>query len=219
MIRKIFLTLFFCLFLPLPAWARRGVGVSTGKIIVEEKLMPGVIYKLLPLNVVNTGDESSDYEAEITYYQDQEEFSPPQAWFKLSPKEFYLKPGETEMVEISLSVPIKAIPGDYFCFLEGHPVVKAEEGVTAVNVAAAAKLYFTIAPANFWQGVYYRLVSLWKNNMPWSLRGAVAAGIIILGIVFRKFFNIQIAVKEKPEKKTKKKEKKKSVQKAKTKNE
>lgn len=189
--------IFFVFSLLTPAAARIGVGVGTGKIQVEEVLKGGMSYQLPPLTVLNTGDESSDYEATVTYHQDQPELIPPEKWFDFSPSEFYLEPGEAQVVEIKLSLPIKATPGDHFAYLEGHPVKKSQAGETSIGVAAAAKLYFTISPANFWQGIYYKIASFWKDNLPWTNLLAILLAVLVMGTLFRKFFKIQLEVKKK----------------------
>jgi len=180
------------------ALAKLGVGVGTGKIVVEEKLKPGQIYKLPSLSIVNTGDEPANYAAGVEFLENQKEEKPPREWFSFDPQgEFYLEPGQSKDVEIRLNIPLKARPGEYFAFLEGHPTKKAEGGATTIGVSAAAKLYFSVAPANFLQGIYYRLLSLWKAYQPWT---NIALGTLIFTILIskiRKTFNIQISLKGK----------------------
>ena len=185
------------LVLPVIAIARIGVGVGTGKIIVEENLKPGIIYQLPPLTILNTGDEDSEYFASVAYHQDQEENEPDKSWFKFSPEKFDLSPGEAQTVEIKLDLPVKVKPGDYFAYLEGKPAKKSESGKTTIGVAAAAKLYFTVDPGNFFQGLYYKGVSLWKSCSPW---GSIILTVIIITLVatfLKRQFNININVKKK----------------------
>jgi hypothetical protein len=105
-----------------------------------------------------------------------------------------LGPGQAQAVEIQLTVPVKGVkPGDYFCFLSGYPIQKSEAGVATVGIAAATKLYFTVAPANVFQGIYYRFVSLYNRYHPWD---TIVLALIALAIVTRliaKKFKIQIA--------------------------
>ena len=52
-----FLVVFLALLaFPFLVYAKLGVGVATGKIVVEDKLRPGMIYNLPALTVLNTGD-------------------------------------------------------------------------------------------------------------------------------------------------------------------
>lgn len=199
----IFLLALVFLLAPSLASARLGVGVGTGKIVVEDELKPGTIYTLPSLTVLNTGDEEADYEAAITYHQDQPELEPPEEWFSFSPQKFFLEPGQAQEVKIKLNLPVRAQPGEYFAYLEGHPLKKAEKGQTSIGVAAAAKLYFTVVPANLVLGVYYRALSFWQTYSPWTQRGAILLGLIILWSLLRRRFKIQV-VSQKPPAKGKK---------------
>ena len=192
--------LFIFSFSPSLVSARVGVGVGTGKIVVDEILNPGTIYKLPPLTVFNTGDEPSTYEATVTYHEQQSELKPDSSWLTFDPPSFDLLPGDAQRVEITLSLPVKTVPGKYFAYLEGHPLKTVESGVTSVGVAAAAKFYFQVAPANFFEGLYYRIISFFKTYAPWTY---VAVGLIAfanLVLIIRRFVKIDISVKTKNKK-------------------
>lgn len=185
---------------PLFASAAVGVGVGTGKIIVDEPLKPGLIYTLPTLSVLNTGDEAGDYGVSIEYHEGQEAradmgFKPAEGWFTFEPANFHLEPGTSQTVQIRLNLPVNGIrPGQYFAYLEGHPVQATVAGQTRVGIAAAAKLYFTVEPANFIAGVYYRVMSLFALYAPWSYVGLaiVAAGVLIA--LFRRFFSFNLGI-------------------------
>jgi len=194
-VKKIGLGLVLFLLTASSVFATIGVGVGTGKIRIDDKLKPGLIYELPPVTVLNTGDESSDYEVTVSYHEKQKEKMPAASWFIFSPKKFNLKPGKTQVVKIKLNLPVRAEPGNYFAYLEGHPIKKGISGNTTIGVAAAAKLYFTVIPGNFLEGIYYKIVSFWRVYAPWPQR-AVIAVIILLGyILAKKFFNIEINLK------------------------
>ena len=177
-------------------FARIGVGVGTGKIEVDEPLKPGGIYDLPFLSVFNTGDESADYEIEVTYHSKQPQLRPFQEWFSFSPSLFHLEPNKAQSVAIKLALPVKTEPGDYFAYLEAHPVVKAGPGTT-IGVAAATKIYFSVVPANIWQAIGYRISSFWTMYSPWTwVVLAIVLGAIIIAL-FRKHFALQIRVKKK----------------------
>lgn len=198
--KKFFLSLglfIFCLFLfNNLVLGRIGVGVGTGKIIITEKLKAGMSYNLPPFTVINVGDEASDYETAITYHDNQPELLPLGEWFEFSPKKFYLEPKEAQAIDITLSLPLKTIPGNYFAYVEGHPV-RVIEGGAAINVAAAAKLYFTIAPANIFEGIYYKVLAFWKSNLPWTNVVAIIIGAVAIILIFRKFFKFKVSVGKK----------------------
>lgn len=173
-------------------YARLGVGVATGKVVVEEKLKPGILYHLPPLTVVNTGDVEADYQVVISYFQDQPQLEPGQDWFIFSPQSFHLQPNKVQVVNITLNLPVTAKPGDYFAYLEAHPVQKAKSGVTTIGIAAAAKLYFTVIPANVLQAIYYKIISFWTLYAPWTNYAAIGIVVVICIILIKKNLNIEI---------------------------
>ncbi len=191
------------LFLPILVLAKIGVGVGIGKIVVDQPLKPGLIYTLPSLPVLNTGDEPGEYGVSVEYHEGQETnpemgLKPKKEWFSFEPSTFYLKPGQVQQVQIKLSLPLKGVkPGNYFVYLEGHPIKKSVTGQTSVGVAAAAKLYFTVAPANIFEGIYYRILSLWVMYSPWC---QIVLGMLVVAIIiaiFRKFFTLQIGIRKK----------------------
>ena len=187
------------------ALAGVGVGVNLGKIEIDQPLKPGGIYNFPSLGVINTGDEPGEYELAVTYHQDQEQFRPGSEWFSFSPGSFPLEPGQSKSVAVTLVLPMKVKPGDYFAYLEAHPVMKAGPGTT-IGVAAATKTYFTISPANIGQAIYYKISSLFALYAPWTyiVLSVILAAIVIL--LFKKYFTFQIGISRK-EKERKEKEK------------
>ncbi len=179
-----------------PALARLGVGVATGKIEIKETLHPGSVYRLPPFTVVNTGDEPSDYTVGISQLQGQRELSPNPAWFSYSPATFSLDPGATRAVTVTLAIPVRGVtPGTYFAYLSAHPATKVQGG-SSVGIAAAAKLYFSVAPANIFASLYYRIRSLWQDYLPWSnVVAAVMVGSLIL-VYLRHTFSFTIRKKQ-----------------------
>ncbi len=202
--RKNFFVLFFLLtaflILPTGVLAKIGVGVGTGKIQVDEKLRPGIIYQLPSLTVLNTGDEESDYGVLVSFNEKQSELKPKEEWFIFSPQKFHLKPTEVKMVDIKLNLPLRMDPGDYFVYLEARPVTGPNKGGVSIGIAAAAKLYFTVVPANPVLGAYYKVVSFFKVYAPWPQRVLAVIGIILILVLFKKFFNLNIGLKKSPDK-------------------
>ncbi len=193
----LFMVFTFLFFVPTLALASIGVGVGTGKIQVEDKLKPGIIYELPPLTVLNTGTEPSDYEVSISYFEKQPELMPELSWFMFSPPTFYLEPGKSQVVNVKINLPLNAKPGDYFAYLEGHPIKRVQAGINTVGVAAAAKLYFTVVPTNIFSAIYYKIISIFAIYSPWPqvVTGTV---ILIVGLrIFSRFFNLNIGLKRK----------------------
>ncbi|MCH7756852.1 hypothetical protein IIC45_02080 [Patescibacteria group bacterium] len=189
------LTLLF-LTLPLFALASVGVGVNLGKINIDEPLKPGGLYTFPIIGVINTGDEAGDYAFEVTYHQDQPELRPDAEWFSFSPAAFHLEAGESQNVEIKLSLPVKMKPGDYFAYLEAHPVVISGPGTT-IGVAAATKTYFTVVPANLWQAMVHRVSTFFAQNAPWPhvVLSVLFAAVLIA--LFRRNFSLNLGISRK----------------------
>lgn len=200
--KKVLLCLsFLFLLFPSTVSAIIGVGVGTGKIQVDEDLKPGIIYELPSLSVLNTGDEPSEYQVSVTYHEKQPELSPPESWFIFTPHEFHLEPGQAQIVDVKLNLPLQIEPGDYFAYLEAHPLKKAQTGGnTSIGIAAASKLYFTVTPANIWSAIYYKAISFWNVYAPWPQRVAIGLGIIVVLLIIKKFFNFEVGLKKKPAK-------------------
>lgn len=184
------------IFFPSLVAATLGVGVGTGKIEVKDKLKPGVIYELPPLTVLNTGTETADYGVDVAYHEKQTQLRPPKNWFEFSPETFRLEPAKAQIVKIRLDLPLKAEPGDYFAYLEGHPIRAAKNGNTSIGVAAAAKLYFTVVPANLGQAVFYKAASLWKIYSPWPQRFLLLLAAGGAYLIAKRYFNIQIGLRK-----------------------
>jgi hypothetical protein len=180
--------------------AKIGVGVNTGKIQVDEKLKAGMIYKLPSITVINTGDEPAEYITSVAYHQNQPELRPEQSWFIFTPQKFHLDAGKGQLVEIKINLPLRVEPGNYFAYLEGRPVATVKKGTTTLGVAAAAKLYFTVVPANIFYGIYYKIVSFFGVYAPWPQRVVTVILIIGLLVLFKKFFNIQINLRKSDDK-------------------
>jgi len=176
------------------AFAKVGVGVGLGKVQIDEELFPGGIYNLPSLPVLNTGDEDGTYEVEVTYLTDQEEMRPASEWFSFSPQSFPLVAGASQLVDVSLTLPVDARPGDYFAFLEAHPVAEGE-GVT-IGVAAATKLNFSVEPRGILGAAVERLRSLIEANRPAAYVLGTIAGLFIVYSLGKKFLDVKVGLKK-----------------------
>ncbi len=188
------------LILPAAVFARIGVGVGAGKIYTDEQLRAGGIYDLPAVPVLNTGDETANYQVSVQYFEKQETRSdmglrPAEEWFTFTPQTFSLEPGKVQTVKVTLTLPTKVTPGNYYALLEAQPMKKSVAGETSIGIAAATQLWFTIAPANFFQGIYYRFISLYSRYHPWDT--IVLAVIFVAALLWyiSKRFKFQIARK------------------------
>ncbi len=171
-------------FLCLPAidvQAQLGVGIMPGIVQVDEPLLPGGRYNLPSLQVVNTGNVSSDYGVELASTAQQEQLQPPADFIILSPTSFHLEPGANQVVSLSLDIPLKAAPGNYLAYIEAHPVATSTGGGMQIGVAAATKLYFTVKPANVFVAVTNSIANFFTRNAPLSyiVPGVVALGLLV----------------------------------------
>lgn len=175
-----------------PGYAQVGVGVSIAKIVVDDPVSPGEIYRLPSVGVMNTGQEAGEYEVAVFYHHEQKELRPPQDWFAFKPETFHLEPGESQSVAITLSIPVNAKPGDYFAYIEAHPISK-ETGVV-IGIAAATKLYFTVKPANVFAGVVARVSAFFETTAPGSYIGLGILAVIVVILVSRRYFRVRFRV-------------------------
>ena len=153
---------------------RVGVGIGTGKIQISEMVLPGKQYELTSISVINTGTVPAEYHTTITYHEQQSEKQPLLEWFSFSPDTYYLEPGQSQLVKVSMNMPLSVEPGDYFAYVEAQPTEKVENGGGAViGVAAAARLYFTVKPSNILMAAYYRHCSFYQlHKVAFHVAGA-----------------------------------------------
>src|SRR3989344_3728150 len=156
----------------------------------------GGIYELLSLRIFNTGDEVTTYGMGVAFHQDYLQLRPDKSWFSFNPSTFTINPGESQEVSITMLVPLKGEPGDYFAFIESGPVPTNAPG-TSVGVAVATKLYFTLIPANLFQAISFRVSSFFETYSPWSWGGLGLVIIVILFGLFRRFFSFNVAMRKK----------------------
>jgi len=198
-VRILFFVLLAAVVLVVPAaQARIGVGVGLGKVQIDQPFKAGGVYQLPALPVLNTGDEPAEYEVTVEFHENIPQLWPERDWFSFSPRTFHLEPGQIQSVKVTLTLPVKTRPGEYFNYLEGHPInKKVQSGGASIGVAAASKLYFSVSPANVWQGLYYRVATLFNRWLPWSwvVIGVVAAAVLIS--IFRRFFKFEFGLSRK----------------------
>ena len=194
-------------FLPAKASADTiGVGVGTGRITLDEPIKPSLTYDLPSVAVFNNGDVTSEYEMTVEFNETQPQLKPQASWISFNPKTFTLEPGKAQQVAITINPDYSAVPGDYFAYLEAHPIQRSQSGGAAVQVAAATKFEFKIVPANLFQRIYYALQAFWNKHKPILLPALVALLIIILVLIARRYLKVEIKKPEKPAKKKKSQE-------------
>lgn len=174
------------------AHADVGVGVNLGSIDIDDRLAPGGRYSLPTLGVINTGDEPGDYEVVISYLADQDEKRPPEDWFEFQPQRFFLEAGDSQQVNIRITLPNGAEPADYFALIEAHPV-STQEGVT-IGVAAATKLSFTVKPSSQFAAWRLNVAHFFEDGTPWSYVIPSSLLALLLLYLLRRYFRLRLRV-------------------------
>lgn len=177
------------------AVAKVGVGMGAGEIRVDEPVKLGGIYELPSVRIFNTGDEVTTYGMGVAFHQDYHELRPAKEWFSFNPTTFTINPGKSQEVLITMMVPLKGEPGDYFAFIESGPVPTNAPG-TSVGVAVATKLYFTLVPANIFQAISFRISSFFETYSPWSWGALGLIVLVVLFMIVRRFLSFNIAVRK-----------------------
>ena len=181
------------LFVLSPVYGSVGVGVGTGKIVLDELLKPGLGYELPPITVYNTGDEGSDYYLSIEFSTKEGKLESKQDWYIFTPREFYLNPRESQIVQVELKLPIRDVkPGEYFAYLTAQPVSDISEGSASVGVAAATKLYFSVISANIFQAIYFVVLDFIAKYRPWSIIVPLFVFLLVVWKILSKKFKIQV---------------------------
>ena len=180
---------------PLLAKADIGVGVGTGKIVVDEPIKSGGRYDLPEIVVYNTGDQTATYSMRLTLNEEQSEIKPNPNWFSFSPNNFVLEPGQTQNVVPSLNTPLSTPPGDYFGYLEANPDATAEGGEgTAIGVAAAAKLYFRVESSNIIAALLARATSFIHEYALIAYLAAASIAVFVIIYLLKRVFKIEIKI-------------------------
>lgn len=181
--------------LPVLVFAKVGVGMGAGEIHIDEPVKLGGIYELPSVRIFNTGDETTTYGMDIAYHQDYHQLRPAPSWFSFNPSTFTLDPNESQEVKVTMIIPVKVEPGDYFAFVESGPVASNAPG-TSVGVAVATKLFFTVVPADIFQAISYRVSSFFSTYAPWSWVGLGIIVFVLLVMVLRRFVSFNISVRK-----------------------
>lgn len=167
-----------------------GAGIGIGRINVSQELLPGGIYNLPQIPVLNTGTEGGTYEMGLSFLKDQTQRRPESSWVGFSPPKFYLAAGETKLIRAKLKLPTDTRPGDYFALLEVRRL-PSEEGKVQIGPAAAAKLYFSVGAASVLGAVRARFLTFVETN---PLIYLVLAVVLLLEAVsiLRRHFRFRV---------------------------
>lgn len=141
--------------------AQTGVGVGLGKVEISEPLSPGGIYRLPDLPVVNTGEVAGTYQVRANLNPkglSPEPLGLNSGAFGFRPQTFHLEPNQSQLVKVTLTLPLTVPDGDYLVYLEASPVQNPGRGV-AIGPAAATKLYFTVKSGTVLGAIRNRIIT------------------------------------------------------------
>jgi hypothetical protein len=179
----------------LPEAARVGVGVGVGKYQVEESLMPGGVYRLRSLPVINTGLSDGEFEvtAELKKGPVLAENANVASWFEFQPSRFHLVSEEVMSTAVSLALPFSVPPGDYLVYLVATQPRNSGSKIT-LSPAAAAKLYFTVRPASVLGAYRARFLTFLELN-PKAYLILAAILFVEAGLILRRHYRLRFEKK------------------------
>jgi hypothetical protein len=152
------------------------VGISPGTIEVNGLLEPGGRYNLPPVGVTNTGDLEQNYRVAIRHYEDEGTQRVPPAWIQIEPRTFHLAPGEHQSIDLSITLPGGAEPGEYLTLVE------AQMGSgQAIQGGVATVLSFSVDESS-WLESLRRQVTRWlEDASPWVylVPALIVAGSVV----------------------------------------
>ena len=164
-----------------------GVGVGLGKVDIGEPLAPGGIYHLPDLPVINTGEVPGTYQVRA---------DPNPSWLRFSPQTFPLEPDQSQLVQVSLTLPLTVPDGDYLVYLEASPIQNPKKGV-AIGPAAATKLYFTVKSGTILGAVRNRIITFILTRPEIYL---LLAALLLFnaGLILRRHFRLRLKLQVEP---------------------
>ncbi len=175
-----------------------GVGVGLGIVNIKEPLAPGGIYPLPDLPVVNTGEVPGTYHVRADVVRNPTGLNSQPVGldsdaFRFSPQKFPLEPDQSQLVSVTLTLPLNTLDGDYLVYLEASPIQNPKKGV-GIGPAAATKLYFSVKSGTVLGAVRSRIVTLVLNRPEIYL---LLAAILLLnaGLILRRHYRFRLKLK------------------------
>lgn len=149
------------------AAASIGVGTTTPRIVIDQDVQPGGIYRLPVIPVINTGTERSDFKVFVDRASKQSELFADPRWIRVTPGTVSLEASRSALINATITVPFLARPGDYQTLIVAQPIVPGASA-NMPNVQVGTKVVFRIVQSNPWAALYWRIRSLLELWAPWS---------------------------------------------------
>jgi hypothetical protein len=175
--------------IPAAAEASIGVGIQAGPVRLARIAHPGGSYALPAVYVVNTGTEDESLSIRIERLSSGPGRSVPVAWIRPGAA-VQLSHSESARIPLELVVPAAARPGRYL----SDVVVKGSAGLSGgsatLDVAAATKLEFQVAP-----GV---VSGSWFAVPSWLLPGIGVVLLVAAAAVVARRLGVRIEIDRVP---------------------
>jgi len=173
-----------------PVSASRGVALDLGRLDITQKLTPGGGYRLPPVGVRNPGTEVTTYRLVVTHVQGERGKPIPPEWFRFTPRQVTLKAGKTRKIQVRLSLPSGADPGDYEALVAAQIVTKGKGA--QIGAAAAAKLTFSVEASTWLGGQWYRIRTFFADHQPWTWLIPALLAMAMLAAHVRNRFSFRV---------------------------
>lgn len=161
-----------------PSEADPGVGITLSKIEVNDGLKAGSRVDLPAIGVFNTGTSRQDYEMVVSTRGSQAELRPNPNWIEANPPRFSLAPGQSQQVELHLTVPAGASVGQYLALIEAQ----VDDPGQPIQAGVAAKLTFAIVETSWYEARKRQLDGWLDDAQPWTTIVPIA---LLVAIAFR----------------------------------
>jgi hypothetical protein len=177
-----------------PAFATLGVGTTTPRIVIDQDVYPGGVYRLPPIPAINTGTELEVIKVFVDRASKQTELYADPRWFAISPTAATVGPGTAAPFDSVLTLPLVVAPGTYQALVVAQPFDPTANG-SRPNIEVGTKVVFRVVPSNWFMAVLWRIYGLFMLWSPWSLIVlAVLVATLLAWIVNSRFhFSFKIA--------------------------
>jgi hypothetical protein len=184
-----------CLFASCPAIAGAtiGVGTTTPRIVIDQDVQPGGIYRLPAIPVINTGTERSDFRVFVDRASKQSQLFADPRWITVSPGTVSIEASQSALINATIQVPLTVRPGEYQALIVAQPLVPGASADTP-NVQVGTKVVFRIVQSNVLVALYWRIRSLADLWAPWSYVGLALVVGLPLGWFLMRRYRVSFAV-------------------------
>jgi hypothetical protein len=147
--------------------------IAPSKVQVNDMLKQGQEVSLPPLSVGMPGNSPATIEINVLHVGAPPELMPSESWFRFEPQRFETQPGKNAIVQVHLTLPREAKPGDYKALLQAKAVrdpAAPTQGGVGISGAVASTVLFSVADVDFYP--WDPVVNFFRERAPFSYVGA-----------------------------------------------